>query len=390
MPYCGPPVNNNIKTLLPLKNNQFSIPSWFGGRTVHYVHKARIAIRHACDLLGIKEGTETLAPSYNCGSEIDPLIKSGTSIVPYRIDKHAKIDFSDMFSRITKKTKLIYITHYFGFPQDLEEIKKICLDRHIFIIEDCALSLFTNVNKAPIGTLGNLAIFNFPKTLPVPDGGALLINDTNLDNTDWYTTSPSYSDIFRAMLPLAKATFLKRTSHVAHLKRFITNKPKLKLRTYFIDHHSVSYPELPNSYYYDEQISNKGISAISQWLLSSFDYMSIKNIRRKNYLLMLSLLSGKDFIKPLFPSLPEDVCPLCFPVIIENCDRDELCLNLNSAAIQTPPWWAGFHRALEWNNYPEACYLKNNLIVLPIHQDLGPKEVHYIAEILLDNLPKYL
>jgi perosamine synthetase len=148
-PFCGQPGIGIAAIFRP--KVQFAVPTWFEGRSVRYVHKARIAIRHVCDALGLCPGTETLAPSYNCGSEIDPLLKSGTSVVLYRVDKNAKIDIADLISRVTKKTKAIYVTHYFGFPQDLREIRRVCVDKKIYLIEDCALALFTAVGENQLG-----------------------------------------------------------------------------------------------------------------------------------------------------------------------------------------------------------------------------------------------
>lgn len=328
-------------------------------------------------------GTETLAPSYNCGSEIDPLLKSGTSVVLYRVDKNAKIDTVDLISRITKKTKAIYVTHYFGFPQDIKEIRRICLDRQIYLIEDCALSLFTSVEENPIGTSGHMAVFSFPKTLPVPDGGVLLVNDPRLQHERWSTSPSNFARIFRAMLPLLKSNFLQKAFSITFLQRLVARDQKPKTRRYFDNKNPVSRPELPASYYYDDRNSNVGLSTITKRLLETFDFTYIKNIRRKNFLLLLHLLSDQPNIKPLFSTLPEGVCPLLFPLVLENGDRDEVCIKLNNATIYSTPWWAGYHRKFAWLDFPDACYLKDRLIVLPIHQGLRSQEITFIAETLL-------
>jgi hypothetical protein len=42
-------------------------------------------------------------------------------------------------------------------------------------------------------------------------------------------------------------------------------------------------------------------------------------------------------------------------------------------------WWAGYHRSFNWDEFPEACYLKDHLLTLPIHQDLGVTQMKYIG-----------
>ncbi|MCX5704161.1 MAG: DegT/DnrJ/EryC1/StrS family aminotransferase [Candidatus Omnitrophica bacterium] len=191
-PFCGPP-SLGMGQILGIKegNNVFS---WFNGNVerdvVLLIHKARTGIRHACRLLGLGSGTEVLAPAYNCGSEIDALLDSGASVVLYRIDRCCKIDIEDLRSRITSKTKAIYVTHYFGFPQGMGEIRELCSIYKIYLIEDCALSLFSSDGLKKLGDCGEIAVFSLPKTLPVPDGGVLVINNPDIMQGPWHLTPP--------------------------------------------------------------------------------------------------------------------------------------------------------------------------------------------------------
>ncbi len=188
------------------------------------------------------------------------------------------------------------------------------------------------------------------------------------------------------MLPLLKSHFLNWAAHFAFLGRFAVWNQKTKTRRYFFDKNSVSRSELPASYYYDDRFNNKGLSTITKRLLGTFDFVSIKNVRRENFILLLHLLSEQPHIKPLYSELPEGVCPLFFPLVVRKGDIYELCVKLNNSAIHSIPWWAGYHRELPWQYFPDACYLKDHLVVLPVHQGLGPKEINFIAETLFDSL----
>src|SRR4030042_2190502 len=204
--YCGPP-GFRIKHFtggVKIHN----VISWFENTAIEYVHRGRTAIRHACKLLGLCNGTEVLTPAYNCGSEIDALMNSGTSVVLYRVDRSCKIDLKDLSTRITKKTKAIYITHYFGFPQEVDEIKSICQQNKLFLIEDCAISLFSGNGVVKLGTKGDVAIFSFPKTLPVPDGGGLVVNTPELELGPWERKKPRFSIMLGNITPLFRFAFL--------------------------------------------------------------------------------------------------------------------------------------------------------------------------------------
>jgi len=98
--------------------------------------------------------------------------------------------------------------------------------------------------------------------------------------------------------------------------------------------------------------------------------------RRNNYHLLSHTAKNSNQIEPLYPQLPDGVCPLHLPVIVEN--REQICLRLNEMGISANQWWAGFHQAFDWREFPEAKYLKEHLLVIPIHQQLNRKQLGYI------------
>jgi len=57
-----------------------------------------------------------------------------------------------------------------------------------------------------------------------------------------------------------------------------------------------------------------------------------------------------------------------------------LCKSLNELSIAAVAWWAGYHRQLHWQDYPNACYLKDHLVALPVHQQLRQEHIQYISE----------
>ncbi len=70
----------------------------------------------------------------------------------------------------------------FGFPAELDEIKKICGRYNIVLVEDAAESLGSTYNKQHAGTFGKLAAisFNGNKIITTGGGGMVLTNDEAL------------------------------------------------------------------------------------------------------------------------------------------------------------------------------------------------------------------
>jgi dTDP-4-amino-4,6-dideoxygalactose transaminase len=90
-------------------------------------------------------------------------------------------------------------------------------------------------------------------------------------------------------------------------------------------------------------------------------------------------LDGIPGVELLYPELPDGICPLSLPLIVAN--RDARVATLLAKGIPALPWWAGFHRnGIDWSQFPDACYLKHNLLTLPVHQDLDDRHSDYLAE----------
>jgi len=82
---------------------------------------------------------------------------------------------------ITENTRLIFIIHDFGFPNErVFELKKYSESMGIPIVEDCAQSAYSFFsNGLRIGTIGNYSIYSLKKILPYDNAGLLM--DNNID-----------------------------------------------------------------------------------------------------------------------------------------------------------------------------------------------------------------
>jgi len=139
---------------------------------------------------------------------------------------------------------------------------------------------------------------------------------------------------------------------------------------------------MPESYYYCSALSGVEISSLSMRILQTVDINQVVDRRRRNFALYLALLSGKTGIDVMYGDLSDGVCPLYFPILIEN--RSQVCKTLCEKTVLAKKWWSGYHRDLPWDEYPDACYLKDHLLALPVHQHLSENHIRYAAELLLE------
>ncbi len=76
-------------------------------------------------------------------------------------------------ARITDRTRAVIVTHVWGLPAQIDRIVEIAGRHGLFVIEDCAHSLFATYKGKQTGTWGDLGSFSFQmsKQLGLGDGG---------------------------------------------------------------------------------------------------------------------------------------------------------------------------------------------------------------------------
>jgi len=362
-----------------LLNPTKSLPNWWKipfKQTLHF-HRARTCISFACEYLKIHPGSEVLIPAYNCGSEIDPLLQMGIKVVMYRIDRLGRIDLDDIVKKITPNTRAVYVTHYFGWPQELVNLAQICKDQKIQIIEDCALALFSQSETMPIAHFGDAAIFSLPKFLPVPDGGFLALKPAIL-TTHQHLKKPLSREVLHATLPFLKRWFLSsfRMPFQPHYQKRIVKRADTSLLE------MNKFPDMPKSYYYDSSRFRRRMSKLTLSILNTLDIKAVIKARRHNYLILLESITTSTSIQPLFNGLPAGVCPIMLPLLVK--DRHTMITWLKSHGVPAYPWWSGYHQDLDWSQFPDARYLKDHVLCLPVHQNLNDEHLNYMIKCLSD------
>jgi dTDP-4-amino-4,6-dideoxygalactose transaminase len=384
--YCGSE-GIGIGTALRgfLRGAPSELPDWpqLRDRAVLPTFLGRTAVWQLCRIWNLGPGDEILMPAYNCGTEVDPFIVSGCKVVLYRVDERTNIDVEDIIRRKTDRTKVVYVTHYFGWPQNLDELLPWCRRHGLRLVEDCALSLFSNGPKGPLGTLGDAAIFSLGKFLPVPTGGLLTLRPVNGLNLPILQTSP-FKKTLTTTLGLIrkdvqrKLEFLGVYSTIRELKR---RKALKGSRGPTLNSVSLTArPDIPKDYYLDSELRERRMPYIAIGLVSEVDRGSVTTRRRANYQILQQCLSDIQTIHPLFPALPNGTCPLAFPAFSKQ--RLRFVHALEKSGICSYAFWEGYHRDLDWAEFPEACFLKDNVFTLPINQSLSNEHMFFIQQIL--------
>ena len=355
----------------------------------HFVFSARYALAAGLEALGVGPGDALLIPSYNCGVEIDPILHLGIKPVFYRIGRDLLADCDDLIRKVSPYVKAILITHYLGFPQAVGQIRKICDERKLFLIEDCAHALLSSTNGRYLGSYGDLAVFSLLKTLPVPNGGMFIFNGKEGIYSNCSVKPNLFSTLFYATEILGRTSSnLNNSIEESILRVFKTSIYGCIgfIRLFLIGFRKYLNPTglylvRPDSYLFIKDLRSWGISGLSRNILSRTNFREIKIIRRRNFEYLLNHFLKKERGILPFMELPPGVCPLFFPIILENAEmRERIYSSLKERGIISHPWWDKFHSEVPWDEFPDAVYLKKRLFGLPIHQDLTHKHLDFIIE----------
>ena len=153
---------------------------FIGSKRCVAVNSGTAALHLALSVIDIKN-KEVIVPSISFVSTAHAVMYNGGKPVFVDIDpKTLCLDPNKIKKSITKKTKVILPVHFGGIPCNLTEIKSICKEHDLFLIEDAAHAAGSSYKNKKIGTHGTAVCFSFHpvKNLAMPSGGAITLNDS--------------------------------------------------------------------------------------------------------------------------------------------------------------------------------------------------------------------
>ena len=333
-----------------------------------YFYRARNAIYHAFRALGFDRGETVLMPDYHNTNEVAAVRAAGATVRFYPIGRNLEPDLESL-GRLIRSTdaRALFVIHYFGWAQPVKELLALCEARGLLLFEDCALALLSETLGRPLGSFGQYATYCLYKTLPVPNGGVLVVNEPGLPELDRLQLAPcGVTTLLGRTLELLLER-LRDRSYVAGQAAFGAKRMiGFLLRALRVDR--VPFGDIG----FDRERVHVAISPLSLWLLESFDYEDIRQRRRANFLLLRERLDGGA---TLFPrELEPGMCPTIFPMLVP--DKRAAARALRARGIAAMEFWN--HGDPEAGG-ADAQFLREHVLELPIHQDITVEQVEYMA-----------
>lgn len=329
---------------------------------MRYFQRGRDALAFGLVTGACRIGT-VLFPAYFCESSATSVKAAGFNIGWMDICSDLGFDLDELAERLDSGNIVaVVVCDFFGWPsQHLQRVIEIARERRVLVIRD---SCHSALSWRPEQVQADLTIFSFRKTLPVWDGGALI--GCGNSACDMKNTSPLGRNVRREVIRACER-FLGKVG-------IVNPYPVLD----FIRSTKTASSAEP------EMLHGETCPSISltQWLSNSGAFHEIARIRRKNFLLLQEALAPSG-LNALFPVLGEYDAPQVFP--LKTPQAYSLVKFLRSHGVGAVRW-PGDELPTEVLASPEAFPVANemnNMIAcLPLHQDLGQRELKKIAALV--------
>lgn len=332
----------------------------------------KVAMRDGLDVLLAErpEATNVVLPAYLPHGIIEPFREAGLEPRYYRCDRQLRPNLEDIERLLDRESLALMLTHYFGHPQPPEDVaamRTLCGEHDAFLIDDNAHAPLSTSEGRLLGTLGDVGITSLRKMLPVPNGALLFISNESLSE-DRLTRSAvrgrytvhDYRYCTRSLSRSVSGYPVAR--EVLSMVRWTLDRTRQP--DGMVTHKAADGGENPRAVY---ENAKGPMSRLARRVFDRTDPRRVIAARRANYRIWDRTVRGFDGVEPMFPELPDGVCPQYYTVIVD--DPNDLG-PLQDVGAPWPPLPREIRNDTEFET---ENYLATHLYTLPVHQGLNIK-----------------
>ncbi|HEY3275786.1 MAG TPA: DegT/DnrJ/EryC1/StrS family aminotransferase [Syntrophorhabdaceae bacterium] len=325
---------------------------------------------------------EVLIPAYTCPALASSILKAG--LRPALVDitlPNFGLSVEDLQRAAGPDTLAAVIVHLFGFPANVGEINKFCKEKDIFLIEDSAQALRNPAVGSPgtmAGLEGDAGFFSFGrgKPLSVLHGGVAVFGSEDIFDS----ATAIFKDLTAPSMTAAMEYAVKLCSYL------VFSHP----RFYWIPE-KLSFLHLGETIFEPEFEASKGLR-FGRLIFNEMAHLVNEEqvIRERNSLWYGEAFNGlRHVVRP--PVLPFPY--LRYPLMIRETELRDIILNeLRSqgtgAALYYPSplnTLPGLRDVLQDPRvYENAEKISKQLITLPVHSGVTPRDLEAIKSIVLN------
>lgn len=217
------------------KSFEQELSHYIGAQHTMTTTSGSVALLIASQCLKLKQGDEVLIPNRTFHATAHAPMLSGAKVKLVDCRENSPlICLDDLASKITSKTRAIFVTHLNGRAVEMERVMELAARFDIAVIEDAAQAFASQYQGKYLGTLGDFGCFSFgmTKILSTGQGGLITCNspdklehcqrfishgvkDTQEDAFNHFGFNFRYCDLLAA---IGREQLKKVDAKVAHLR----------------------------------------------------------------------------------------------------------------------------------------------------------------------------
>ncbi len=318
------------------------------------VSSGTAALHLACLAAGLGPGDEVIVPAFTFVASAAAIRYVGATPVLCDVvsPREFVLDPADVARRITPRTKAVIAVHFCGYPAALAELRALCDEHGLVLIEDCAQAIGATVDESErqVGTVGELGAFSFfsKKQLCVGEGG--MVSCAAGEHAERVRLLRSHA--------LTSSTWDRHRGHDP----------------------AYDIVDIGFNYRMDEPRAALGLSRLGR-LAGSL------SARRETVRAYREQLAGIEGLELCFDE--EAVARsshFAFPVLVSDRERrDRFRDQLKDAGIQTT-WYPALHSFTDYASYapagglPAATEVASRHCALPLSSSTTPEEIETVVE----------
>lgn len=292
----------------------------------------RQALAEAFRRAGVQAGDRIALPGFICKEVLASIVAVQAKPLFYAVDERLQADPASVERGAGEGVRTVVAVNYFGFPQPLSPLRAWCQRTGAALIEDNAHGLLSADGNTPLGRRGDLGVFSLRKTLALPNGAALVDNRSGaaqVDDGESAGGSPSQAE---------RCYRLKAAMKVLMGMDGLRSACLIREGVRWMRRISMSIPAgLPAP---DPEIAmpDEHFSSLAARLLRRCDLAGEQQRRRALYQTVEEIMRATGCGRPVFPSLPEGVVPLGYPLYAKGAALQEARRALGRHALQCVAW----------------------------------------------------
>lgn len=305
----------------------------------------------------LKNYPKIWAPAFICASVTNLFEIYGVPFEFYHVKEDLVPDWDYLENQSFRENDIFLLVHYFGFSFASDRSQAFCQKHKLILIDDCAHFLAEDLSKM----LGEAQIFGIRKILPVPDGGILYMKDIPVVMPQ---NLPNQKSIHRSILKMLLQWFLQKTGIGWKITKDLADK--------------MSQKGEENGFY--------AIKKMGFWTRCILDSINIEKIiekRRNNYKAIFLALKELNIPKTLDHNA-RGAIPWHF--FFYHKDSVRIIKALNKKKILASFWPTLPKEVLNDTKWSLEKRMFMQSVTLPVHQDIGEKELSYIIEQVKSNV----